>query len=371
MDVVLSKAQLLLAVALPQNLAQKKAAMPVLANLLLSAEKNAFHILGSDLEVSTICVSQAAVRREGAIAVDGKIFGSLVRQLPEGDVHLRVVPGDRLEITAQRSVLKLPGVSASTFPKAPGMEYETSGKISASQLAKMLDQTLYATSQDETRFNLNGVFFQTNGFEEEGELVLVSTDGYRLAHATCLIKGFKFKNPIIVPRRGLTELRKALEFDGESDVGIGVEKSFLIVETSQSKLSLRLIDGEYPDYRQVLPSRTESEAIVTTELLVNALRRSLLVVHSDEKCSFLTFSDGLLKIRSESAERGEVDEELEVEYSGESLRIGFSPEFLLDALQAYANSSLLRIQLSGLMGPAVISAKDDEKSFSVVMPMRR
>lgn len=375
MKVVAEKSELHKALQIIQSAVAKRSTMPILSNVLLSVGSDGFKLSASDLELTAVAGVSAKSSRNGKTTVNAKIFSDIIRELPEGEVSLHTLEGERLEITAKGAKFKIIGVSAEEFPALPGVSREVKGRISAARLLEGINRSLYAASTDETRFNLNGVCFEAlpgkkgNGNNEES-LNLVATDGHRLAVVTRPCGSLTFSEKIIVPRRALAEVRRILEAEAENDVGIAIEEGFFLIETKNLKISARLIDGEYPDYTQVLPKEQGKLIIVRSDVFSAALKRMMLVVTDREKGVKLNFSDGKVRITSSSPELGEASEELQLEQGGGDFTIGFNAQYLIDAISSFGEDQELRMELNGETGPARFSVSSDQSSFAIVMPMR-
>jgi len=384
MNILVTKSELSKALQLVQSAVAKRTTMPILSNLLISADGKLVKISASDLELSAVAQAKAEVKSGGSTTINAKVFGDIVRELPDGDIRLILTEGERLEISAKGSKFKIMGASAEEYPTLPGLSCAAPDKLSALFLLEMINKTLYAVSHDETRFNLNGVCFEhladqegsgkagkgKKGGSAGAHLRMVATDGHRLALTTRPVASLSFEGRVIVPRKALSEIRRVLELEGEKDVGIGIVDGFFILETSDFKMASRLIEAQYPDYSQVLPQ--QKGVVVTLQCgdLVSALRRVMLMVTDREKGVRLSFSSGNLRISSSSPELGEATEELALKYEGEVLNIGFNAGYLLEVASTLSENEGLAIELNGEVGPGKFYAEQDEASLAIVMPMR-
>lgn len=380
MDVTISKSDLSKALFLSQSVVERRTGMPILANILLGAADGKLRVSASDLEITTISAAPAKVVSKGSTTVNARVFNEIVKELPDGEVRLRLAQGERIEILAKNSKWKVIGVNADEYPSLPGIGFEVKSKIPAKQLLEMITHTVYAVSQDEMRFNLSGVCFEMvptidnakGGKIKKGErlLRLVATDGHRLSMVTRPVDGLSFDGTIIVPRKGLVEVRKILDAEGDREVGIAVIDGFLIVEGSDAKISVRLIDGEFPDYHQVLPKTEGEKFSMRSGELSQALRRVALMVTDKGKCVRFDLAKGSLKISSSSPELGEASEELAVGYSGGPLSVGFNARYMLDITSSLHEDQALMIELNGELGPGKFFPESDESYVAIVMPMR-
>ncbi len=373
MEITLPKSELNRALSITQSIVAKKTTMPILANVLLSVADGQLKISATDLEITAIVGAKAKVKSKGSTTVNGKIFADIVRELPEGDVTIKLTEGERVEIISKGSKLRMIGVSAEEYPSLPGIIFEPKSKLSSKQLLEMINKTIYSVSTDETRFNLNGVCFEiVNDGKKKGASILrmVATDGHRLALITRPAGDLKFEGRVIVPRKGLAEIRKVLSPDEDSPVGIDIKEGFLILESGDTRISMRLVDGEYPNYEQVIPKEKGVLATIPGTELSQALRRSALMVTDRGKCVKMDFNSGSLKISSSSPELGDSVEELPITYTGKPLSIGFNALYILDFVASLGEAQNVVIELNGELGAGKFGADSDESYFGIVMPMR-
>ncbi|MCB0359021.1 MAG: DNA polymerase III subunit beta [Bdellovibrionales bacterium] len=248
-----------------------------------------------------------------------------------------------------------------------GVTLSSPTSIEAALLYEMLDKTAYAVSMDETRYNINGVFVE---LLDSGMLRLVATDGHRLAMVDREADGLPgLDEGVIVPRKGIQELKKVLE-GNDGAAKISINEGFFTVQSGRTTLGVRLIDGEFPDYRQVIPK--ENKTIVTAsraDLLATVKRVSLVTTDKSRSIRF-KLEKGTLLIASSSPEFGEAAETLEVQQEGEDVHIGFSAKYVLDLLNSMSASEMVSIRLVGELGPGVFIGDSDEQYHCVVMPMR-
>lgn len=374
MDITISKAELTKALFATESIVEKRATMPILSNVLLSATDGKLKISATDLEITALTNVPAKVKSGGSTTVNAKVFADIVRELPDTDINLKLSEGERLSITTKGTTLRMNGVSAEEFPSLPGVGFEARTKVSAKEFLEMVNRTIYAVSQDETRFILNGVCFELigegKGKKGDKSLRLVATDGHRLAMITRPIKGLDFSERVVVPRKGLSEVRKLISFEEDREIGLDIREGFLLIETPTGKVSMRLLDGEFPDYNQVIPKQEGTRAIINASELSQALRRVALMVTDKGKCVRFDFAEKTLRISSSSPELGEAREELPLSYDGKPLSVGFNAKYVLDITASLAENKNLAIELHGELGPGRFFAEGDESCVAIVMPMR-
>ncbi|MCB0351889.1 MAG: DNA polymerase III subunit beta [Bdellovibrionales bacterium] len=373
MNIVVTKENLAKALSLTQSVVERKTTMPILANILLTVREKGLQLAATDLEITALTSIDARVQSTGSTTVNARVFSDIVRELPDGEVSLSLSEGERLEILAGKSKFRMIGVSADEFPSLPGITIEVSHRVPGKQFLEMIQKTLYAVSHDETRFNLNGVCFEAlsegKGKSTKKMVRMVATDGHRLSMITRPFGELSFDGRAIVPAKGLSELRKLLD-DDDSEVGVALSDGFFVIESARGKIATRLIDGEFPDYNQVLPKKAGEIVSVPSGDFAQALRRAALMVTDKGKCVKLDFGKDRLRISSSSPELGESSEELAVGFKGDQTTVGFNARYLLEFCSSIEEEQPLLLELSGELGPARLKVEGDDSYFGVVMPMR-
>jgi DNA polymerase III subunit beta len=377
MKLTISKAQMLVGLQRVQNVVERRTTMPILSNALLKTETGALSLSATDLEVGIQSLLPAEIKEPGSITVKARSLLDIVRELPDTDIQFQTRENSRLEITAKKSVFNILGLPAEDFPEVPTFsseETQTFVRMNGSAVVAMLDKTLYAASTDEARYHLNGVFFETLEEADKRLFRMVATDAHRLALVDNPGALFDesawrlFKDGVIVPRKGLNELRRLLA-EGKEDFFVTIKGRMLFVKRDGIFLSMRLIEGKYADYKRIIPKQAEGPISVDREAFLASLKRVSLM--SSDKSKSVTFSlkPGILTISSQSPELGDALEELSVEYQGEDLRIGFNSRYLIDAVSSMEGEQVL-LELRGKQNPGVIRSSQGANHTSVVMPMR-
>jgi DNA polymerase-3 subunit beta len=384
MEITIPKDELAKLLHITLAIAEKKSTMPIYGNLLLTANDGTLQITATDAEVTAVASAKAKVKVKGAITISAKMLGELVRELPEGDVTINVGERARVEVIAGNSNLKIVGVSAEEYPVPTGLSLPTKCKISAKTLNEMINKTIYAVSLDEGRYNMNGVCVELVREGKKTALRMVATDGHRLALITRELDGVEFtslvpkgsktkdneRDNVIVPRKGLSEVRKALETVGDAQVGVDVIDGFLVVESVNWKLVARLVDSDFPNYEQVLPKAEGVKVAFLSSQMEHALKRVSLVVSDKNKGVRLDFLNNLVRISSSSPEVGEGLDEVEVQYKGRDMSVGFNARYIIDALSTIGENQPFILELSGETGPGKMYAEADESAIGIVMPLR-
>ncbi len=375
MKLVVSKQDISKIMQISQNIVEKKSTMPILQNALLEANGNMLTISSSDMQITIIAKISANVITEGKTTINANLFANMVRELPDEDVLLEVEEGEILSITSGKTVSKILGISAESFPKFPTSDIKAAHKIKANVLSDMINKTSFAVSNDETRWSLNGVCFQKDVIKnEKGKNVnvvkAVATDGHRLAIVTREIDMPFLSSEIIVPKKGIFELKKILDEAGENEISLDVTDSLIVVETQNIKMGMRLIDAKYPDYSMAVQEGDGILIEFDTNTIVNSMKRMTLMNSDKDKKMILHFENKLLTITSVNPGVGEAKDEIEIEYKEkEPLDLGFNPKYLLDLVSNLGGEKVV-FQVFGKAKPIKIFSPKDTSAIAYLMPMR-
>ena len=375
MEIEIGVHELSRALARSQGIAEKKTTMPALSHVLLEASADGLlHVSATDLDISVSSEHPCQVTKPGRATVPARQLFEIVRSLPEKQVTLRQAANKYLELRSGASDFKLVGLPADDFPQLPRFERLQLVKVEPKDLLQMIDLTVFAASTDETRYNLNGVFFEPS---DDG-LRAVATDGHRLSLAERALEGdFRVKKGVILPRKGLSELKKLLLEPEPGETQLGFVESQAVAHRPGVTLVMRLIEGVFPDYRQVIPRTGEKAFTAGRERLLDALRRVSILSSDKTQAVKLELEPGLLRVLSHNPDLGEAREELPVVYEGAPLKIGFNARYLVDALSALSCLEAAAVQdvaveLADDLSPGVVrpAGESPTRFTGVVMPMR-
>ncbi len=353
-----------------QNIIEKKGTMPILLNVLIETLGNKVAITATDLEIGIKGLHPAEIITQGKATLSGKKIYEVIKELPEEKVSLKLKENQWVEIFSGKSFFNIMGLPADSFPSLPAFEEEGFVCAEARIFKEMIEKTIFSVSSDESRYNLTGVFFKQEGEGEEKKMKMVATDGYRLS---MIDRSFKteikgLENGILLPKKGLMELSKLLDEEGES-VWIKIKGNNFIVKKEEVILIMRLLDAEFPDYRQVIPLKTKRCIKMKRNQILESLHRvSILSSEKTRGVKFL-FSPDLLELSSYNPELGEAKEDLPVDYKGEDITVGFNSRFVLEVLNIMKSEDIV-LEMEDGTSPAIIRPSNDEKHTCVVMPMR-
>ncbi len=353
-----------------QNIIEKRSTMPILANTLLVAEDGKLSIFATDLEVSIKDECPAEVDLPGKVAVNAKNMFDLVKELADEPIQIFKKANNWLEIKSKKALFNLVGSASDEFPAFPELDVKEFSRIQGQIIQDMIEKTLYSVSHDETRYHLNGVYFEKVSKDKETQFRMVATDGHRLSLIDKKIEiGFGDKSAgVIIPKKGLYELKKLLE-GSEGIFEMGFEGSHLVVKKNNTVLFIRLIDGKYPNYQQLIPPKHAHKVAVSKDLFLSSLRRVSLLSNQKSKGITLSINKNVMEIYSNNPEIGDAKEELEVRYDGEAIKIGFNAKYLMDILNNISEAEV-DIQLNDQLSPGILRPSEDSSYTCVVMPMR-
>jgi DNA polymerase-3 subunit beta len=367
MDFTIGRSELLAGLYLTQGIVERRTTIPILSNVLIQTAGDGIVVAATDQEIAVRRQCSASVKRKGMLTAGARKLYEMVREIPEGDLRIRQQDNNWIEVSAGKSRFRLVGLDAREFPAMPEPpDGGTSMRVSGETLNGMIEHTLFAVSGDETRVNLNGIYVESTG---DGRLRMVATDGHRLAMVTRTAERLELPKPVTIPRKAVMELRKVLEA-GEESVDLSVEGGVAHARRGRVEMSMRLVEGEFPDYNQVVPAKSERHAMIDTAGLLAALRRVSVVSSERTRGVRLQFEPGRLELTTINPDIGEASEELDIEYDAQPVSVGFNARYLMDVLGVLPPDRRVDFGLNDEVSPGVIRPTDDADYCYIVMPMR-
>lgn len=367
MKIEIQKKDLLGLLSRTQNIVEKRNTMPILVNVLLETQDNQLKAYATDLEVSLTDSVPVQVKEPGKVAVSAKSLFEITKELFEGPIQLIKKENNWLEIKQGKFLSKIIGVAADEYPVFPTYNSENFSKINAAEFKFMIDKTIYSVSNDETRYHLNGVYFEKL---DKDTITMVATDGHRLSLIKKQFKNLSFgeKVGVIIPKKGLFEIKKLIE-SSVDDVHLAVEGSQFILKSGSCVLMIRLIEGKYPNYHQFIPQKFSHNIVVPREAILSSLKRVSLLANQKSKAIMMSFSQSRLEITSNNPELGDAKEELDINYTGPDLKIGFNARYIEDVLKNIDQENV-EFELNDQLSPGVVKSHERSDYINVVMPMR-
>ena len=367
MILTISKEQLMSGLQSVQNIVSTRTTLPILSNILLRADGNRLELTATDLDVTISCAVEAAVQKPGATTLPVKKISSIVRELSSAEVELDVDDKNVCSLKSGASFFKIRGLAAEEFP--PLAKFKEDKKVSLPQekIRGMLKKTSFAISTDESRYVLNGIFMSL----KEHKLTMVATDGRRLALVDEDVDiSENSQGEFIIPAKAVNELSRLLQDKGEAEVKFSDNQAaFTLMDDKGFNILLitKLIEGNYPNYRQVIPAETKERISLSREEFMHALRRAEIMTSEKQNSVKLAFTKNNLSITANSPEVGEARESMAINYKGKEMAIAFNPGYVIEPLTALTVDEVF-LELIDELSPGVL--KINGPFLYVVMPMR-
>jgi DNA polymerase-3 subunit beta len=361
MKIEVAKDILLNGIQKVQNVISTRATLPILSNMLIEAQQGKLKLTATDLDIGISCAVPVDVQEPGMITIPAKRFGDIIKELPDDSVSINTKKNNLIIIETRSCQFKIMGLPYEDFPKLP--EFKEGGviKLEQSTLKEMLTLTSFAVSLDETRYILNGILFKIN----QNSLTFVATDGKRLAVIERKLKQNTEKDlQIIVPLKTIQELNRNLQEEGELSMLLGNNQ--VLFDLGSAVIISRLIEGEFPDYRQVVPPESENKINVGREQFLLAIRRAALLSTPDYQAVKLEVFKNKLVVSKSTPDIGESREEVTIEYQGKEIAVGFNPNYLIDVLKNLKEEKV-KFELTDTEKPGVIRI---DGYVYIVLPMR-
>lgn len=368
MQFVVSKQNLQRELAYVQGVVEKKNTIPVLSNILIeSVGENNIRLTGTDLDVTIRCDMDAEVSTAGSICVQARKLFEIARLLPDAPVTFKKESNDWVTVTCDKTKFKMVGVARDAFPEVPSSK-STPTKLSAEIIKSFIDKTIFAITQEESRYTLSGAKF----IMDDTGAKMVTTDGHRLAYVERkgVSKDGSEAIDTLIPRKTLAELTK-LTAGFEGEISLGLDNNHIFFEVGPRLLVSRMLYGQFPNYDMVMPKNNDKSVQFDSGLLNSAVRRVALM--SDERSHAIRFhlEPNQLVISSQNAEEGEASESIQADYNGEETDIGFNAQYLLEFLNVIGEGAVAFEFKDGNSQAQLRPAEGGDYDYKyVVMPMR-
>ncbi len=346
---------------------ERRQTSPVLGNVLIEAGEGALTLTATDADIELQSTGQLDIEQPGAVTVPARKLLDIWRNLPDGGRILFEASGDKVKFSSGRSRFTLSTLPADQFPKIKTLEDPQRVSLLARELQQCIRSTSFSMAQQDVRFYLNGLLLEIGS----QRLSCVATDGHRLAYAECPTEAEPTESVrAIIPRKSVTELQKLLGTSSSEDVvQVLVNAQFFQLQLGGVRLTTKLIDGRFPDYKRVIPIDGDKEILVDVDTLRQSLTRASVLSSDKYKGVRVRLSSGLLTVSTENPEQEEAIDELEVDFSGDTAEIGFNVTYLLDILGS-VNTENVRIIMKDSNSSALITPEGTRDTQYVVMPMR-
>lgn len=354
------------------NVVGSKATMPILSNVLIEADKDFILLTTTNLDLGIRCKIKAEVKESGSVTLPVKRLASIVREMPNVDVTVDASPNHQVKLTSGGSNFRIMGIGKEEFPPLPEFGDEKSFTLEQAELTSMLKSVSYAQSTDETRYILNGVYFSF----KDGKLSLVATDGRRLALISKEIEvPAASVGSIILPAKTVSELVRMLDKGEKLKISFNERRAAFQINTDKDSSGLvdsiylysKVVEGNYPNYNQVIPKETHQRIKLERELFLQCVHRAALVCSEKSNSVKVKLSSNLLEITAQSPDFGEAHESMAIAYSGPELQVAFNPQFIMDPLRSLSKDEVF-FEVKDEVSPGVF--KTLESFICVIMPVR-
>ncbi len=374
----ISHKKLLKALQKIQGIIERREIKPILSNVLIRAEKNGVEINATNLEVSIKEFLEAEVFEKGSMVIDAKKTFEIIKEMPDKEIYFKRKENDWIEITADDIFFNVVGLDAKEFPEMSFFEEEKFQEINKKNIKEMIEKTIFAASNDETRANLNGVFFEKTNRSGKDMLRMVATDGHRLSMIDREIEEVNkqeilamesLEKGVLFPKKGLLELKKMLEESVDAqNLFFLLKQNNGIFKKENTMLAIRVIDEEFPNYKQAIPETTENKATINRLRFLNSLKRISVIAEERSKAINLFFGKDTLEIFTKNPIFGEGRETIPIFYDGENIKLGFNAGYLVDSINAIDGEDVI-IKIKDKDSPVIISSPNSDEYTCVIMPM--
>jgi len=370
MEIVLSQAEMLRELTATQGVVERKTTIPILSNFLFEAAGDRLTITATDLDLSLRTSCPATVKKEGSCTIPARKLYDYVKLLPEGSVTIKQMENHWVQIRAGRSNTKMVGMARANFPALPTFPSGSSTKLPVAVLRNLIARTIFAISNEESRYTLNGALMVIKA----ESIAMVATDGHRLAHieSKADFAGVNGEMKTLVPRKAMNELKSLIDQTDQDFIEFGKDDSTLFFRIGGRLLTSRQLTGQFPNYEAVLPRDNSKAVVISCADLLGSIQRVAQFADERSGAIRMKLDKDELRISSSSTDSGESEDVIETSYKSDPLIVGFNSQYLLDFLKA-TNSGEVRLefkdaQSAGQMRPE--GADDEYKYRYIIMPMR-
>jgi DNA polymerase-3 subunit beta len=372
LEITVSRALLLRELTAAQSVVERKTTIPILSNFLFEASDDTLTITATDLDQSVRTSCAAKVKKPGACTIPARKLYDYIKLLPEGEISIKLMDNHWVQIRAGRSNTKMVGMARANFPAVAEFPATGAAKISASALKNMVAKTIFAISNEESRYTLNGALLVLKA----ESMAMVATDGHRLAHIEKLgetLEGISGEKKTLIPRKALSELLSLLNTTEVETLEFADDEQTLFFKVGGRVLTSRKLTGQFPNYEAVLPRDNNKFVIVRSEDLMGSIQRVAQFADERSGAIKIRLEQNELKLSSSSTDSGESEDTIETPYNYDPLVVGFNSQYLIDFLKAIGTQGEVRLefkdaQSAGQMRPE--DGSDDVKYRYILMPMR-
>lgn len=365
MKIVVTRDEIMSKLSNIQNIVEKRNTMPILSHFLLDANRRAPFMIATDLDTALKEPLRLNVEKEGNLCIPARKLFEIIREI-DGEIVMESIDEQWLRIKSGASSFRLACLPSKEFPAWPAMEDVEEVKVKGGVLVEMIEKTVYAAGESDTRYTLNGLLLH---IAPGIKATLVGTDGHRLALITKMIEGtLSEAKKLIIPRKAASELRKIIDKGGD-EISMGLGKNHVLFTMGDMQFLTRLIEGTYPNYEQVVPTNNDKRIAVGREAFAKTVRRVAIMSRERSNAVKVDLTENLMTITSSNPDLGEAHDEIPIEYSGEALTLGFNARYLQDVLESMSSDRII-LEFQTALSPVLITEEQGGDYRCVIMPMR-
>jgi DNA polymerase-3 subunit beta len=372
MEITVSRQDLVKELTATQSVVERKTTIPILSNFLIEAEEDRLNITATDLDQAIRTSTEAKVKKPGACTIPARKLYDYVKLLPDGDISIKLLENHWVQIRSGRSNTKMVGMARANYPQVPEFPTVAATSISSLALKTLINRTIFAISNEESRYTLNGALLVI----KSESLAMVATDGHRLAFVEKpneVLEGISGEKRVLIPRKALQELQQLLSVSDAEKVEFADDEHTLFFRVGHRTLSTRKLSGQFPNFEAVMPRDNTKFAVVRSSELSAAIQRVAQFADERSGAIRLRLESNELKISSNSAESGESEDTIDTPYSSDPIAVGFNSGYILDFLKALGNEGEVRLEFKDSQSAGQMRPEDPDAEYKyryVLMPMR-
>ena len=372
MEITVSRQDLVKELTATQSVVERKTTIPILSNFLIEAEGDRLNITATDLDQAIRTSAEAKVKKPGACTIPARKLYDYVKLLPEGDISIKLLENHWVQIRSGRSNTKMVGMARANYPQVPEFPTVAVTSISTLALKTLIARTIFAISNEESRYTLNGALLVIKA----ESLAMVATDGHRLSFVEKpneILEGISGEKRVLVPRKALQELQQLLSASDVEKVEFADDEHTLFFRVGHRTLSTRKLSGQFPNFEAVMPRDNTKFAVVRSSELSAAIQRVAQFADERSGAIRLRLEGNELKISSSSTESGESEDTIDTPYSSDPIMVGFNSVYILDFLKALNNEGEVRLEFKDSQSAGQMRPEDPDAEYKyryVLMPMR-
>ncbi len=372
MEITVSRQDLVKELTATQSVVERKTTIPILSNFLIEAEGDRLNITATDLDQAIRTSTEVKVKKPGACTIPARKLYDYIKLLPEGDISIKLLENHWVQIRSGRSNTKMVGMARANYPQVPEFPSVAVTSISTSALKTLIARTIFAISNEESRYTLNGALLVIKA----ESLAMVATDGHRLSYVEKpneTLEGISGEKRVLIPRKALQELQQLLSNTEAEKVEFADDEHTLFFRVGHRTLSTRKLSGQFPNFEAVMPRDNTKFAVVRVSELSSAIQRVAQFADERSGAIRMKLEGNELKVSSSSTESGESEDTIDTPYASDPIVVGFNSGYILDFLKALGNEGEVRLEFKDSQSAGQMRPEDPDAEYKyryVLMPMR-